>query len=261
MIEIELEKSKGIAKIVLSKPAKRNSMGPNFAEEMNACLDEIESDSEIRAVILTGSGDSFCSGGDLNEILSVEQTERVPERNMIRNFMRMALRIRHSDIPFIAAVNGPAVGGGVAMALAADMILASNKARFHMGFVRIGLSAADVGMTYFLPRNVGVAKASELLLLGEEITASEAERIGMINKVVDHEQLLAEAHKWGEKIVQGPPLGISLTKFSINKEMDMDMTTALEMETYIQSFAMRTKDHKEGLIAFGQKRVPYFKGE
>jgi 2-(1,2-epoxy-1,2-dihydrophenyl)acetyl-CoA isomerase len=179
----------------------------------------------------------------------------------IRDFLRIPLRMRYLNKPIIAAINGPAVGGGVALALASDIIIASDQAKFHMGFVKIGLSAADMGATYFLPRNVGYAKAAELLMFGDVITSQEAERIGMINKVTPQKELINTAETWAQRLADGPPVGISLTKFALNREQGMDMATALDLETYIQSFAIRTRDHKEAVSAFLNKRKPEFVGE
>jgi enoyl-CoA hydratase/carnithine racemase len=255
MKNFKFEKTGSIARITLARPAQKNPLNKLFFHEMSEYLDEIERDNDIKVVLLTGEGDSFCSGADVKDILS-EEKEMIPERNLVRDFIKIPLRMRYLDKPIITAVNGPAVGGGVALALASDIILASDLAKFHMGFVKIGLSAADMGVTYFLPRNVGYAKASELLLFGEVITSEEAERIGMINKVVPHNSLLTTAEEWAMRIVQGSPVGISLTKFALNREQGMDMATALEFETYIQSFALRTRDHKEAVSAFLNKRKP-----
>ncbi|MGO4888378.1 enoyl-CoA hydratase/isomerase family protein [Anaerobacillus sp. MEB173] len=261
MKNAKFEKEGSIAKITLARPSQKNPLNRHFYKEMNEYLDEIERDGEIRVILLSGEGETFCSGGDVKNALSEDEAEMIPERNLIRDFLRIPLRMRNMDIPIITAVNGPAVGGGVALALASDIIIASDLAKFHMGFVKIGLSAADMGMTYFLPRNVGYAKASELLLFGEVISSEEAERIGMINKVVPHQTLMLTADEWANRIIAGPPVGISLTKYALNKEQGMDMTTALEFETYIQSFAMRTHDHKEAVSAFLNKRKAEFVGK
>jgi 2-(1,2-epoxy-1,2-dihydrophenyl)acetyl-CoA isomerase len=260
MKNFKFEITGAIARITLARPDQKNPLNQLFFQEMSQFLDEIERDNEIRVVLLTGEGDTFCSGGDVKDIMSKDNA-LIPERNMIRDFLRIPLRMRYLDKPIISAVNGAAVGGGVALALASDIIIASDSARFHMGFVKIGLSAADMGVTYFLPRNVGYAKASELLMFGEVITSQEAERIGMINKVVPHHSLLSTAEEWAARIIDGPPVGISLTKYALNREQGMDMATALELETYIQSFAMRTRDHKEAVNAFLNKRKPEFIGE
>lgn len=258
----KFEKLGSVAKITLARPDKKNPLNERFPIEMNEHLDEIERDSSIKVVLLTGDGDAFCAGGDLKDALSAEgEVDLIKERNLARDFIRVPLKMRTIDKPIISAVNGPAVGGGVVLALASDIIIASDRAKFHMGFVKIGLSAADMGMTYFLPRNVGYAKASELLLFGEVISSAEAERIGMINKVVPRDDLMKTVEKWTQKIVDGPPIGISLTKYALNKEQGMDLATALEFETYVQSFALKTKDHKEAINAFFNKRQPEFIGE
>jgi 2-(1,2-epoxy-1,2-dihydrophenyl)acetyl-CoA isomerase len=250
-----------IARITLARPNQRNPLNRNFPIEMNEFLDEIESDENIKAVILTGEGDAYCSGGDVKDIMSQEETELIQERNFVRDFIRIPLRMRNIDKPIISAVNGVCVGGGVALALASDIIIASEQAKFHFAFVKIGLSAADMGVTYFLQKNVGYAKAAELLLFGNVITSEEAERIGMINKVVPHHSLINTAEQWAEIIIDGPPVGISLTKFALNREQGMDMTTALEFQTYIQGYAMRTRDHKEAVSSFLNKRKPLFLGK
>ncbi|MFJ8066849.1 enoyl-CoA hydratase/isomerase family protein [Psychrobacillus sp. NPDC096426] len=256
-----LEKIGSVAKITFDRPAQKNPLNALFPIEMNEHLDEIEKDNSIKVVLLTGEGDAFSAGGDLKDALSVEEVELMKERNFVRDFLRIPLKMRNMDKPIISVVNGLAVGGGVALALASDIIIASERAKFHMGFVKIGLSAADMGMTYFLPRNVGYAKASELLLFGEVITSEEAERIGMINKVVAHDKLEATAEEWAKRITEGPPIGISLTKHALNKEQGMDLASALEFETYVQSFALKTQDHKEAVRAILEKRKPEFIGK
>jgi 2-(1,2-epoxy-1,2-dihydrophenyl)acetyl-CoA isomerase len=261
MKNCKFEKNGGIAKIILARPNQKNPLNRYFPGEMNEILDEIESDETIKAIILTGEGDAFCSGGDVKEAMTPDEMELIQERNMVRDFIRVPLRMRTIDKPIISAVNGVCVGGGVALALASDMIIASEQAKFYFAFVKIGLSAADMGVTYFLQRNVGYAKAAELLLLGDVITAEEAEGIGMINKVVPHNSLISTAEQWAERIMDGPPVGISLTKFALNREQGMDMTTALEYQTYIQGYAMRTRDHKEAVSSFINKRNPHFLGK
>ncbi|OUM92063.1 enoyl-CoA hydratase/isomerase family protein [Parageobacillus thermoglucosidasius] len=260
MKNLKFEKDGSIAKITIAQPAQKNPLNKSFPQEMHAYLDEIEKDNEIRVVLLTGEGDSFCSGANIKDILS-EERELISERNLVRDFIKIPLRMRQLDKPIIAVVNGIAAGGGVALALASDIIIASENAKFYMAFVKMGLSAADMGVTYFLAQNVGYAKASELLLFGEVISAAEAERIGMINKVVPHHSLNEISQEWAQKIVDGPPVGISLTKFALNREQGMNMETALEFETYIQSFSMMTRDHKEAVDAFLNKRKPEYVGK
>lgn len=261
MKNARFEKTDAIARITLARPSKRNSLNRHFYTEMNEYLNDIDSDDSIKVVLLSGEGNIFSSGGDLKETLNEKDLAIIPERNLVRDFLKIPLQMRNISKPIIAVINGPAVGGGVALALASDMIIASDRATFHMGFVKIGLSAADMGMTYFLPRNVGYAKASELLLFGDVITSEEAERIGMINKVVPHDALNSTAEEWAMRIIEGPPIGISLTKLALNREQDMDLHAALELETYIQSFALRTRDHKEAVSAFLNKRKPEYVGE
>ena len=260
MKNFTFEKTGAIARITLARPEQKNPLNRYFVQEMNEYLDEVERDDAIKVVLLTGEGNTFCAGGDVKDIMS-KNHDLISERNMIRDFIKVTLRMRFLDKPIIAAINGPAVGGGVALALASDMIIASDQAKFHLAFVKIGLSAADMGVTYFLPRNVGYAKAAELLMFGDVISSEEAERIGMINKVVPHDSLRSTAEEWAQRLINGPAIGISLTKYALNREQGMDMTTALELETYIQSFAMKTRDHKEAVDAFMNKRKPEFVGE
>jgi 2-(1,2-epoxy-1,2-dihydrophenyl)acetyl-CoA isomerase len=182
------------------------------------------------------------------------------ERIAVRGFNALTRELRHVEKPIIAAVNGPAVGGGCCIALAADVRIASSQASFGLVFIRVGLAAADMGATFLLPRLVGLGCASELLLSGDTVDAERAERIGMVNRVVPPDGLLAEAQELAARIAAGPPVGVAMTKRALNRSLGMDIDEHLDYEAYIQSKCMMTEDHREGVEAFLAKRAPHFRG-
>jgi enoyl-CoA hydratase/carnithine racemase len=217
----------------------------------------------VRAMILTGAGRAFCAGADMQAVLlrGFDMDVETREREQIRNFNELVRAMRHMEKPIIAAVNGAAVGGGCCLALAADIRIAAPGARFGMVFVRLGLASADMGGTFLLPRLIGLAQASELLLTGEIIDADRAERIGLINRLVPAEQLMATARDLAQRLAAGPPIALALTKRALNRSLGMDIAEHLDYEAYVQSKCMLTADHREGVEAFLHKRTPQFRGQ
>ncbi len=171
----------------------------------------------------------------------------------------MILKIYSSPKPVIAAINGAAAGAGLSLALACDLRIASEKASFHEAFVKVGL-APDSGFSYFLPRLIGMAKAKEFAYLGEGMDAKEAERLGIVNKVVPPEELMSVTQEWASRLSRGATTAIGLTKRAFNRSFITELPEALEYEAYLQEMASRTADHKEGVKAFYEKRQPNFKG-
>ena len=260
MPEVVREEENGIVTLTLDEPAVMNAMSRSFPEVLGRHLVEINTSTNVRAIILTGVQDVFCAGAQVGDVIVDRPVDRNEERDIIRSFNHLVEQLRRLDIPTIAAVNGVAVGGGVALALACDLVVAAAKARFLMGFARVGLSAADMGLTYILPRLVGLARATRMLLLSEEVSGTEAEAIGMIARSVPKDRLMTVARSWAESFVVGAPLAATLTKLALTRETCTDFSSALEMEVYLQSYAMQSEDHKEGVRALREKRETYYKG-
>ncbi|MFH1625523.1 MAG: enoyl-CoA hydratase [Pseudomonadota bacterium] len=257
---ILLKKEGNIGTIILNRPDRLNALDwPAqwlFAEK----LDEVAADSEIRVLIITGAGKAFCAGGDVAAQKSRIGMKVAERREGFRKLQRNPLRIRKMSIPVIAMVNGAAVGAGCNLALACDIVIASEKARFGQAFVKVGL-VQDYGGTYLLSRLVGTKKACELVFTGDIIDPNEALRIGMINKVVPPEKLESVTKEMAMKIATRAPLAVSIAKRSIYDAYEkFDLETALEYEIYTQGFCSDTEDHKEGSTSFLEKREPIFKG-
>jgi enoyl-CoA hydratase/carnithine racemase len=248
--EILVERRDAVACIVLNRPERRNPLGLGFSAAINQALDQIEADAGIAAVILTGNGPVFCGGGDLMEIMSPEQTDLEREFAIIRGYNRVVSRIHHFELPVVAAVNGPAVGGGACLAMACDIAVAAESARYDFMFGRIGLSGADMGATHLLQRLVGPVRAAHLMFTGGSIAARQGKDWGVFVEVVSSQELLPAARKIAETIAQQSRPATAATKLAMRRGGGLDLDAALEYEAYLQSFAFRTEDHKKRLAAF-----------
>jgi 2-(1,2-epoxy-1,2-dihydrophenyl)acetyl-CoA isomerase len=256
---ITYKKEAGVAYIDFNRPDKMNSLTDQMLTESSQAIDEAAKDPEVRVIVLTGSGRAFCAGADLGHPL-FEATSPVEIHTGMASFHKLPLQLRNAPKPVIASVNGAAVGAGANLALACDMIIASDQARFGQVFVNIGVHP-DTGGTYFLPRAVGVPRACELLMTGRIIDAKEAERIGMVNKVVPADKLEATTRELAESLAKGPPIALSMMKESIYQALEMDLPTALEREANCQAILVNSEDNREGIRAFREKRRPEFKGK
>jgi 2-(1,2-epoxy-1,2-dihydrophenyl)acetyl-CoA isomerase len=252
----------GIATITLNRPERLNALDYALRAEVLKALETAAQDEVVRVLILTGAGRAFCAGADVQEVLlrGLDMDLGTRERQEVRDFHALVLAMRHLEKPIIAAVHGAAVGGGCCLALAANLRIATPAARFGMVFVRMGLSSADMGGTFLLPRLIGLAPASELLLTGEVIDAERAQRLGLLNRLVAAAQLMPTARELAEQLAAGPSIGLALTKRALNRSLGMDLAEHLDYEAYVQSKCMLTADHREGVEAFVQKRAPRFRG-
>ena len=250
-----------IATLTLNRPDRLNALGGTLRDDLYDALLTCGSDANVRAIVITGAGRGFCSGGDVKAMSERDQsgaTAPVSERfTPIRD--RIILTMRDCPKPIIAAVNGAAAGAGMNLALACDMRIASTAAKFSQAFVKRGLHP-DWGGTYFLPRIVGIAKACELIFTGDSIDAAEALRLGIVTAVFEPEALMPEAYKLARKIADGPPIAISGAKRAIYHNQDVDLRAALEFETFAQNVSRDTEDAKEGVRAFVEKRAAVFRG-
>jgi 2-(1,2-epoxy-1,2-dihydrophenyl)acetyl-CoA isomerase len=256
------EVSDGVATLTLNRPQVLNAVTQRMLKELGDAMRQVERDAEVRAVILTGAGRAFCTGQDLQAIREAYTAGGGAPAfgDMLRKgYNPLILRMRTLEKPVLAAVNGAAAGAGCSLALACDVILASEAASFIQVFVRVGL-VPDCGSLFFLPRLVGFARAMELCLRGEGVCARDAERIGLVNRVVPPEDLLKTAREWAVRLAQGPGKAIGLIKRGLNRSLASDLERMLEVEAQLQEIAGGTRDHREGVLAFLEKRPPKFSG-
>lgn len=254
----------GVSLLTLSRPSALNALTRELVGEINQTLDAIGRDSSCRVVVITGAGRGFCSGQDMK---AAEERNRsggsgVVEKMMWQeNFSGMARRIRAIPQPVIAAVNGVAVGAGMGIALAADIRIATPSARFLIAAVRIGLSAGETGISYHLPRLIGTSRAIPLLLTGRPIEAEEAERIGLVTRIVGPDVLIACALEEAQAIMENSPFSIAQTKRIMWQTLDApSLDAALEIENRTQILATMTEDYKEATRAFAERRPPLYSG-
>jgi enoyl-CoA hydratase/carnithine racemase len=249
----------GVAKITLNRPERLNALTFEVYRELIDTFAALHDEQDVRAVVITGAGRAFCSGGDVGEIIG-----KLFERNIeeLLEFTRMTCELVHNiralTKPVIASLNGTTAGAGACIALASDIRLASEDAKIAFLFVKVGLSGADMGAAYLLPRVVGLSKATELLYTGDFISAHEAERIGLYNRVVPSDQLPATTHELAERLAKGPGFALAKTKEMLNRELNMNLTAALECEAQAQAICMQHADFREAYEASVAKREPRF---
>jgi 2-(1,2-epoxy-1,2-dihydrophenyl)acetyl-CoA isomerase len=263
-----LEKGDWIGTITLNKPDKNNAFDEPMMAEIDDAINDLAQDRDIRVVIITGAGKAFCAGGDVSYLQTLMENRAHIARTVIGDVVRrsgtmptVVLKIRQMMKPVIAAINGMAAGGGTGLALACDMRIMSEKARFSTVFIKRGV-IPDCAATYNLPRLIGMARACELVLRGNIVDAQEAERIGLVNKVVPHDEVMKAARELAGEIAQNPPIAVGLAKAALYKGMvEPDMGSQMDYEAYIQNALMATEDFAEGIASFFEKREPVFKGK
>jgi enoyl-CoA hydratase/carnithine racemase len=252
--------AQGIATISLNRPERLNALTFDVYRELTDTFAQLRDEPEVRVVVITGTGRAFCSGGDVHDIIG-ELFKRDMEGLLEFTRMTCALvrNIRALPKPVIASLNGTTAGAGACIALASDIRIASEDAKIAFLFVKVGLSGADMGAAYLLPRMVGLAKATELLYTGDFISAQEAERIGLYNSVVASDQLAAATRELAERLARGPAFALAKTKEMLNRELNMTLDAALECEAQAQAICMQHPDYREAYEAFINKRMANFK--
>jgi len=269
------EKENGIAILTFNRPEKLNALSVKLMEEFHEILNYLEWNFDIRVLIITGAGRAFCAGLDLKDFPALKRgkSEKFKHLQIFNmgdpiktNFYAQKwiadaiMKMRRIPQVIIAAVNGAATGGGFTITMAADVRIASEKARFNNAFIKIGVSGADLGSSYFLPRLIGLSRAAELLYTGRFFNAQEADRIGFVSRVVPAEKLMATSNELAEEMLTKSPLGLRLTKEAINQNIDApSLESAIFLENRNQVITAHTKDAPEGVISFFEKRKAKYK--
>lgn len=259
-IAIARDAATGVVTLTLTRPERLNALTFESYDALRTTFRTLSADAAVRAVVLTGSGKAFCSGGDVHDIIG--PLTAMDFRGLLE-FTRMTgdliLAIRACRHPVVAALNGTVAGAGAVIATACDVRFAAASAKIAFLFTRVGLSGADMGAAWLLPRLVGFGRASELLLSGDFITADEAHRIGLYNRVVSDAELLPAAQAFAAALARGPALSLEITKDALNREAAMDLPAAIEAEAQIQAALMMYPDFREAYEAFRDKREPRFR--
>lgn len=260
------EKSERIVTLTLNRPQERNAIGTHEAcEELVQAVRKANADPEVSCLILTGEGTAFCAGGNVKKMLdrdgiSRQDTPAATRENYKRGIQRIPLALWESEVPTLAAVNGPAMGAGCDLACMCDIRIASDRAQFAESFIKVGLVPGDGG-AWFLPRIVGWSKAAELTYTGDSIDAGEALRIGLVSKVVPHENLMASARELASRIAAQPPNALRMSKRLLRESQHTRLAELLELSAALQALAHETRDHVEAVTAFIEKRPPRFSGQ
>lgn len=248
-----------VATLTLARPDRLNALTFGIYEGLRDVFAALRTRREVRAVILTGEGRGFCSGGDVEDIIGrLLGKNRAELGRFTKLTCDVIANMRACPQPIVAALNGVVAGAGAALAVASDVRLAAPEAKISFLFVKAGLSGADMGAALLLPRLIGLGRASELLMLGDPLPADEAHRIGLYNRIVPREQLLGEAEAIAARLAEGPTEGIPLTKWSLDRELSMTLPEALRHEAKVQADLMLHPDFREAHDAFRAKRRPEF---
>ncbi len=251
----------GVATLTFTRPDRLNALTFDVYADLRDLLTELPHREDIKVLVITGTGRGFCSGGDVHEIIGrlVEM-----ETKELLDFTRMTGSVvqglRDVPQPVISAINGVAAGAGAVIALASDLRVMSEEASLRLLFTGVGLSGADMGIAYLLPRMVGLSRATSMLLLGDPVSAEEAERIGLAHEVVAPDDLAENAQALARRLADGPSMGYAATKSLLNREQDMSLSGAIETEALVQALLMTSEDHAEFHRAFTEGRRPSWKG-
>jgi enoyl-CoA hydratase/carnithine racemase len=253
-------KEGGIAVITLNRPEAKNAFSPEMISLWEAYLKEAKGDDSVRVIVVTGNGDTFCSGGDIRDMAEGKLRSWDMKNFLWEGVHRIVLTMEDLDKPVIAAINGAAMGAGMDMAIMCDLRVCSDRAKLAESYIMMGLIPGDGG-AYFLPRLVGTSKALELLLTGDVLTAQDALSLGIVNKVVPHESLMEETMKLAAKIAGKPPLAVRMMKRAVHQAQTSTLRAHLDYISSQLSLLSETEDHREAALSFLEKRKPVFKGK
>lgn len=257
----DLEIVDGVATIRFSRPDRLNALTFDVYADLRDLFGELPHRDDVSAVLLTGSGRGFCSGGDVDaiigELVSMQTRELLDFTRMTGAVVQL---MREIHLPIVAAVNGVAAGAGAVLALASDLRVLARSASFRFLFTSVGLSGADMGVAYLLPRLVGLGRATEILLFGDRLDAADAERVGLAMQVVEDDELQTTAGAVARRLAEGPTMAYAATKSLLSREQDMSLSAAIELEAMTQALLMTTEDHREFYTAFREGRDPQWRG-
>lgn len=249
----------GVLTVTLNQPDTRNALSEEITSGLRQAVSRAHDDGDVRAVVLTGSGGSFCAGGNVKGMGRLVNAPLARQRRMSESHRRLVLPLVTLPKPVVAALNGWTVGAGLSLALCADLRVAAQDARMSMAFVRVGL-VPDLAALFLLPRVVGLARAKELAMLGDTIDAEHAREIGLVTDVVPAGELADRAHRLAVRLAAGPTAALALTKQALTASFERDLATSLELEAQAQAVLSSSDDHREGVAAFMEKRSPVFTG-
>jgi 2-(1,2-epoxy-1,2-dihydrophenyl)acetyl-CoA isomerase len=253
-----LEVDEGVATITLNRPERLNCIDIPTLDRLVSLLDEVAASKDVRVVVLAGRGRAFCAGADQGEMV---QRAAAEWEQIVDRYLDPIRRIATMDQPVIAKLHGDAVGGGLGLALACDYRLAAPEVRFCAPFVKIGLAGCDMSAGYFLPRLVGLGRATDMMMSGRFVKTEEAERIGLVTRVVAENELDQAVKELARRLAAGPPVALGFTKRAIRRSLDRDMEGEFDYEIFAQVQCLQSNDHREGLAAFREKRAPRFEGK
>ena len=254
-----VEQDGGVLEVTLNRPEKYNALTGQVAADMMAVCERAAADGSIRAILLTGAGKGFCAGQDLSDAKERPADFSISQ-NLEETYNAMALAMRNLPKPIVVAVNGACAGAGFGFALAGDIRYASDRALFLTAFIGIGLGP-DTGVSYWLPRLIGPARAAEMLFTNKRVSGAEAAELGIVNKVVPHDELLNEARALCQQLAASPTVGIGIAKKALLAAYDNTFAEQLTLEGQLQDIAGDSEDYKEGVAAFREKRQPNFQGK
>lgn len=254
---LQVSQADGVLTIAFDRP-KANAFTTSMVDDIRAALKKGAGDELVRCIVMTGVGRFFSAGQDLGEV-SEREAQLSFREHLLRTYNRLILQMRALEKPIIGAINGPAAGAGLGVALATDLRLAGRSAKFIFGFTGIGLTA-DSGVSLMLPRLIGSARAAYAAFTNEPVTADEALEWGLVNEVCSDDELMQRAGEWAARLAEAPTRALGLTKRAFNRTVMRELESTLDYEAHLQDIAGRTEDHAEGVAAFLEKRAPNFKG-
>jgi enoyl-CoA hydratase/carnithine racemase len=257
----DLDVDDGVATLTFVRPERLNALTFDVYADLRDLLTELPHRDDVKVLLITGTGRGFCSGGDVHEIIGeLVQMETKDLLDFTRMTGSVVQGLRDVPQPVISAINGVAAGAGAVIALASDLRVMADAASLRLLFTGVGLSGADMGIAYLLPRMVGLSRATSMLLLGEPVKAEEAERIGLAHEVVPLDQLVDRSQELARRLADGPTMAYAATKSLLNREQDMSLSAAIETEALVQALLMTSEDHAEFHRAFTEGRKPRWQG-